>query len=128
MFTLYVCRDGLKDRSTIHLIDETGALAYSGDMVHDALSWLCEQGELDVVAITDDGPELFLIEPCGAPSLQLPSLSLRRQHLGRCCDLPRLPGLDPDPKARAGLLAECPVSAAKRRRRPQQWMRRATSP
>ena len=128
MFTLYVCHDGLKHRATIHLIDEAGALVYSGPAVADALRWLQVRGELSVVCMTDIGPELFLIEECGCPTLALPSVSLRRAHLGRCCDPPAILGLEPDPARRAAILDDRAMTGTERRRRRQNWLRRATSP
>jgi hypothetical protein len=128
MHVLVVCVHSVGARSTIHLVDETGALAWSGGSVLAALSWLCEQGEDSVVGITDDGPELFLIERCGCPTMTLPSLSLRRAHYGGCSDLPKLPGLSPDPTLRARGLADDPETLLEQRRRRADWVRRATGP
>ena len=128
MFTLYVCHDGLKHRARIHLIAEDGALAYSGPSVASALHWLQARDEFSVVCMTDDGAELFLIEPCGCPTLALPSVSLRRAHLGRCDDPPRLLGLEPDPTRRARILGDRALGPAGRVLRRQAWSRRATTP
>lgn len=128
MFTLYVCHDGLKHQATIHLVAEDGPLAYSGPSVASALHWLQARGEFSVVCMTDGGPELFLIEPCGCPTLALPSVSLRRAHVGRCDDPPRLLGLEPDPIRRARILEDRALGPARRAGRRQAWLRRATTP
>jgi len=128
VFTLYVCRDDFKQRATIHLIDEAGALVYSGPAVADALRWLQVRGENSVVCMTDAGPELFLIETCGCPALALPSVSMRRAHLGRCCYPPAIPGLEPDLTRRPHILEDRAMTGTERRRRRQEWLRRATSP
>ena len=126
MFTLIVCTDGDKQRSTIHLVDEDGRRAHSTETMQAALNWLTGLGEFSVTAITDAGPELFLIEPCEGLQLTLPAYSLRRAFTGRCCDPPPLPGLRPDPTRAARILDELQNANAARRRRRDRWLRRAT--
>ena len=128
MFTLYVCTGYDQGRSTINLIDESGALAFSGPTVRDVLAWLWARDECTVVCMTDDGPELFLIEACGSPTLCLPSVSMRRAHLGRCDDPPRILGLESDPIRRARILDDRDIGPAARKRRRLDWLRRATAP
>lgn len=111
----------------IHLVDEMGKRAWSGPTVPKALAWLDARGEAWVTAITDDGPELFLIEPCEGLQMTLPSYSLRRSHHGHCCDLPDLPGLGPDPPLRAHVLEDRQETASERRARRARWVRRATA-
>ncbi len=101
MYTMLVCCDSAGHRQTIHLVNDQGSVAYRAPDVPSALRWLVHRGEDQVVAMTDAGPELFLIEPCGCPTMTLPALSLRRAHHGGCLDLPKLPGLSTGPAARA---------------------------
>ena len=77
MYVLLVRCETAGRRSRIHLVDDAGALARSTATVQEALRWLVERDEASVVAMTDDGPELFLIEACEGLQLTLPSLSLR---------------------------------------------------
>ncbi len=113
---------------TAHLVNDDGALVHSAPSVHAALSWLWLHGEREVVAYTDDGPELFLVEPCGHPAMVLPSLSLRRSHLGGCCDLPKLRGLGADLPDGAEVLEDRPETPQEARRRRKMWVWRATDP
>ena len=120
MYVLLVCLDRDWGSSWVHVVDDQGKLAHSGPAISDALRWLWDKGEEQVVAMTDVDPELFLIEPCEGLQMTLPALSLRRAHHGHCCDLPALPGLDPDPGLRARLLdgcAEVPFESRARRAR-----------
>ena len=127
MYVLMVCSEAPLHRSTIHLVDEQGSLAWSGPAVQDALCWLDARGEVSVVALTDVGPELFLIEPCEGLQMTLPSISLRRAHHGHCCDLPDLPGLGPDPALRARVLEDRQETAAERRAQRARSVQRATA-
>ena len=127
MYVLLVRCEAPKHRSTIHLVDENGRLEFSSPTMQEALRWLIDRGELSVTAMADDGPELFLIEPCEGLQMTLPSLSLRRAYLGRCCDPPPLPGLRPDPTRFARILDDRKVSPLEARRRRANWVRRATA-
>lgn len=127
MYVLMVCCEGPTRRATIHLVDEAGARAWSGPTVQAALCWLDARGEASVVGLTDIGPEVFLIEPCEGLQMTLPVRSLRRAHHGRCCDLPDLPGLGPDPALRAGVLEDRQETVTERRARRGRWLRRATA-
>jgi len=125
MYVLLVRCVAVERRSTIHLVDEQGRHAHATATVQEALAWLVERGEGQVVAMTDDGPELFLIEPCGGLQMTLPSLSLRRAFYGRCCDPPPLPGLGPVPTLRAPILEDRRETATERWRRRFASVRRA---
>lgn len=126
MYTLIVCTEGDTHRSTIHLVDDDGRRAHSTETMQAALNWLTALGELTVTAITDAGPELFLIEPCEGLQLTLPAYSLRRAFTGRCCDPPPLPGLRPDPTRAARILDDQASRETQRRRSRERWLRRAT--
>ena len=128
MYVLLVRCEAVGRRSTIHLVNEDGARQFSSRTMQEALRWLVDRGEEAVTAMTDDGPELFLIEPCEGLQMTLPSLSLRRAHHGRCCDPPPLPGLSPDPTPRAQILADRQETSDERRQRRAAWVRRATGP
>jgi len=128
VYVLIVVLDRTKRSITVRLVNEDGAVAYSAPSVHAALSWLWLHGEREVVAYTDDGPELFLLETCDHPAMRLPSLSLRRSHLGGCCDLPKLRGLGADLPDGAEVLEDRPETPQERRRRRKMWVRRATGP
>jgi len=126
MYVLLVRCVATERRSTIHLVDEQGRHAHAAASVQAALAWLVDRDEHQVVAMTDVGPELFLIEPCEGLQMTLPSLSLRRAFYGRCSDEPPLPGLDPDPALRARILEDRQETALDRRRRRSASVRRAT--
>ena len=128
MYVLLVRCVAAERRSTIHLVDEEGRHAHAAATVQEALAWLVERGEASVVAMTDVGPELFLIEPCEGLTMTLPSLSLRRAFYGRCGEPPPLPGLGPDPALRARILDDRQETALERRARRSAWVRRATGP
>ena len=128
MYVLIVVLDRPKRSITVRLVNEDGAVAYSAPSVHAALSWLWLHGEREVVAYTDDGPELFQIETCDHPAMRLPSVSLRRSHLGGCCDLPKLRGLGADLADGAEVLEDRPETPQEGRRRRKMWVRRATGP
>lgn len=118
MYTLIIATDSLMQNVLIHIVDERNQIAHRASTVDSALSWLWLHDERQVVAMTDDGPELFLIESCSGRVLTLPSLSMRRAHLDRCCDPPKLPGLSPDPPVKTRLIEHDPEThEAKRRRR-----------
>lgn len=125
MYVLIVSTEADDNRSRIHLVDEDGKLEWSGRTMQEALDWLIDHGELSVTAITDVGPELFLIEPCAGFQLTLPSYSLRRAHHGRCCEPPALPGLRPDPTRAARVTAQQKDAALELRHRRRKWTRRA---
>jgi len=127
MYVLLVRCDAVGRRSTIHLVNEDGRLEFSSHTMQQALRWLIDRGQDSVTAMADDGPELFLIEPCEGLQMTLPSLSLRRAYHGRCCEPPALPGLRPDPARFARLLDDGKVSPPERRRRRENWVRRATA-
>ena len=127
MYVLLVRCEAEGRRSSIHLVDEDGRLEFSTSTMQVALRWLVDRGEETVTAMADDGPELFLIEPCEGLQMTLPSLSLRRAYHGRCCDPPPLPGLRPDPTRFARILDDAKVSPLERRRRRENWVRRATA-
>ena len=128
MYVLLVRCEAAGRRSRIHVVNDEGVLDRSTATVQEALRWLVEQGEGSVVAMTDDGPELFLIEPCEGLQMTLPSLSLRRASHGLCGDPPGVPGLSPDPTLRARTLEDRQETRAERRRRRATWVRRATGP
>lgn len=128
MYVLLVRCEAPGRRSTIHLVNEDGGLQYSGPTMAGALRWLVDRDEFTVVAMTDAGSELFLIEPCEGLQMTLPSLSLRRAHLGRCCDPPPLPGLRPDPTLKTRVLEARGETVVERRARRARWIRRATGP
>ena len=128
MYTLIVSVDRTGCRSHIHLVDEDGRRAHSTRTMQAALDWLTGLGEFSVTAITDVGPELFLIEPCEGLQLTLPAYSLRRAFKGRCCDPPPLPGLRPDPTRAARVLEAQQNAVAERRHRRRNWNRRAADP
>ena len=125
MYVLMVSTESDGPRSRIHLIDEDGRREWSGRTMQEALAWLLDHGELSVTAITDVGPELFLIEPCEGLQMTHPSYSLRRAFHGRCCDPPPLPGLRPDPTRAARVLEAGLDAALERRHRRRKWNRRA---
>lgn len=127
LYVLYVVCQGPRQKPSVRLVNEEGALAHSAPDVPMALRWLWGQGEEQVVAMTDEGPELFLIERCDAPALRSPSLSLRRAHAGGCCDLPPLLGLDRGPATRPRGLEDRPETPGERRLHRPYWLRRATS-
>ena len=128
MYTLLVRCENPADRSTIHLVDEDGRLQFSSRTMQEALRWLVERDELSVTAMTDCGPELFLIEPCEGFQMTLPSLSLRRAYHGRCCEPPALPGLRPDSTRAARVVEENDATRTAKRKRRADWVRRATGP
>lgn len=128
MYTLLVAIDGTGRRPTIHLVDDRGRLARTETDVPAALAWLVQRGEDQVVAMTDAGPELFLIEPCGCPTMTLPALSLRRSHHGGCGELPQLPGLRPAEHRRARILENDKTTAKEQRKRRRAWLFRDLSP
>ena len=101
MEVILVCHHGPGDRATIHLVNEDGKRMHSARTVQDTLRWLWERGERQVVAMTDIGPELFLIEECAGLTLTLPSLSMRRAFHGRCDAVAEKLGIGPDPTLRA---------------------------
>jgi len=113
---------------TAHLVNEDGALVHSAPSVHAALSWLWLHDEREVVAHTDAGPELFLLETCDHPAMVLPSLSLRRSHLGGCCDLPKLRGLAAALSDRAAVIEDRAEAPQEARRRRKMWLRAGTGP
>jgi len=117
MHVLFVVVERLGRCPTAHLVNDDGALVHSAPSVHAALSWLWLHGEREVVAYTDDDPELFLIETCDHPAMRLPSVSLRRSHLGGCCDLPKLRGLGAALADGAEALEDRPETPQERRRR-----------
>ena len=128
MYVLLVRYDGFKQRSSIHVVNEDGELVKSARTMQEALQWITGMGEFSVTAMTDVGPELFLIEPCEGLQLTLPSYSLRRAFHGRCCDPPPLPGLTPDPTRQARLEDLQLETALEGKRRRANWLRRATGP
>lgn len=128
MYVLLVCHRADQNHASIHLVDEDGALVNSEVTVQNMLRHLWQQGERQVVAMTDEGPELFLIEECDGLTLALPALSMRRAFHGRCADLPGFLGVGPDPTLRARVLAEAAESAAAKRQSRDRWVRRATVP
>ena len=128
MYVLLVRFDGFKQRSSIHVVDQDGDLVKSARTMQEALQWITGMGEFSVVAMTDVGSELFLIEPCEGLQMTLPSYSLRRAFHGRCCDPPPLPGLTPDPTRQARLLDTTALTALEDKRRRANWLRRATGP
>ena len=128
MYVLLVRCVAAERRSTIHLVNEEGRHAHATATVQEALAWLVERGEASIVAMTDVGPELFLIEPCEGLQMTLPSPSLRRAFHGRCSDEPPLPGLGPDPTPRARIVEDRQETALDRRRRRSASVRRATGP
>ena len=128
MYTLLVRYDGFKQRSSIHVVDGDGELVKSARTMQDALQWITGMGEFSVTAMTDVGPELFLIEPCEGLQLTLPSYSLRRAFHGRCCDPPPLPGLEPDPTPKPRTQGREREAAIEAKRRRANWLRRATGP
>lgn len=128
MYVLLVCHRADQNHASIHLVDEDGALVNSEATVQHMLRHLWERGERQVVAMTDAGPELFLIEECAGLTMILPALSMRRAFHGRCEDLPAFLGVGPDPTLRARLLGEAALTAATRLRSRQRWVRRATVP
>jgi len=128
MYVLLVRCEAAGRRSRIHLVNDDGTRERSAETVQEALRWLVEQGEGSVVAMTDDGPELFLIEPCEGLQMTLPSLSLRRASHGLCGDPPGVPGLSPDPTLRARGLEDSQATRAERRQRRAAWLERATGP
>lgn len=109
-----------------HVVNDNGRREFSSRTMQELLRRLVDAGELSVVAMTDIGPELFLIEPCEGLALTLPALSLRRQHYGRCCEAPPLPGIGGDPTLRARVEDPAWQSPAERTRRRLNWVRRAT--
>ena len=128
MNVILVCHHGTGDRASIHLVNEDGKRMHSARTVQHALRWLWERGDREIVAMTDIGPELFLIEACAGLTLTLPSLSMRRAFHGRCDALAGKLGIGPDPTLRARVLdAGAPDRAAAQRRR-KRWLRRATTP
>jgi len=128
MHVLFVVVERTGCNPTAHLVNEDGALVHSAPSVHGALSWLWLHGEREVVAYTDAGPELFLLETCDHPVMVLPSLSLRRSHHGGCCDPPKLRGLDAALADRVEVLEDRPELSQDGRRRRKMWVRRATDP
>jgi len=126
MYVLLVCLDGARDGYEVHLIAENGTLAHSAPEIGDLLKWLWDKGEEQVVAMTNVGAELFLIEECTGLTMVLPSLSLRRAFHGTCAQLPELLGLGPDPTLRARILQDRKELASERRDRRARWVRRAT--
>ena len=128
MYVLVVRTEAPKHRSTIHLVDEDGDLAASFPTMQEALQWITGMGEFSVTAMTDVGPELFLIEPCEGLQMTLPSYSLRRAFHGRCCDPPPLPGLRPDPTPAARVVEDNDAGPLERRRRRATCLRRAAGP
>lgn len=128
MLTILVCHRPDQHQASIHLIDEQGGLVHSEPNIQNMLRHLWQQGERQLVAMTDAGPELFLIEECDGLTLVLPALSLRRAFHGRCADLPAFLGEGPDPALRARVLAEAADVATAQRRSRERWLRRATVP
>jgi len=127
MYVLIVVLEGGSRTLTVHVVNEEGARVHSAPSVHGALSWLWLHGERQVVAYTDDGPELFLLEPCDHPAMVLPSLSLRRSHLGGCCHVPRLRGLDLAQPGCAEVREERHETQNQTRRRREATIRHATA-
>jgi len=128
MYVLLVACEAVDRRSTIHLVNENGLRVFSAKTVQEALAWLDGRGETMVVAMTDVGAELFLIEPCDGLAMSLPAHSLRRAHYGRCCNPPPLPGLGSASADRTQILEDRLETPAESRRRRATWIRRATSP
>ena len=128
MEVILVCHHKTGDRASIHLVNEDGKRMHSARTVQNALRWLWDRGERQVVAITDVGPELFLIEECPGLTLTLPSLSMRRAFHGRCDDLAEKLGIGPDLTLRARVLAAAAPDRAAAVRRRKRWLRRATTP
>ncbi len=124
---IVVCETGGQSVS-IHLVNDAGALAFSGPSVHAALSWLWLRGEDQVVAYTDAGPELFSLEPCSCPELHLSSLSLHRSLLAGCSDLPRILGLGLDRRDRQPANRHRSRASERRRRRRDARPHRAPTP
>lgn len=128
MYVLLVCHRADQNHASIHLVNEDGGLEHSEATVQNMLRHLWQQGERQVVAMTDDGPELFLIEECDGLTMVLPTLSMRRAFHGRCADLPAFLGVGPDPALRARVLADDAAEARAKLRTRQRWLRRATMP
>lgn len=128
MYVLLMTCEAAGRRSRIHLADEDGRLVYSTDTMQAALAWILDHGELSVTAMTDVGPELFLIEPCEGLQLTLPSYSLRRAFHGRCCDPPPLPGLQPDQPRAARILEDQQNDQVEKRHRRRKWNRQPAGP
>lgn len=128
MFTILVCHDGSRERGSIHVVAEDGKVAHSAPTVQRALRWLWDLDERQVVAMTDAGPELFLIEGCTGLTMTLPALSLRRAFHGVCADLPAFLGLGGDPTLRAPVTAHDNSRKARHRRLRQRTVDRATAP
>jgi len=126
MYTLIIVVGGTGSALSVHVVNEEGARVHTAPTVHGALSWLWLHGERQVVAYTDDGPELFLLEPCDHTAMVLPALSLRRSHLGGCCDLPRLRGLDAALADRVEVLEKRPETTLETRRRRKKSLRAGT--
>lgn len=128
MYVILVCHRPDQHQASIHLVDEQGGLVHSERNVQNMLRHLWQQGEREVVAMTDVGPELFLIEECDGLTMVLPTLAMRRAFHGRCADLPAFLGEGPDPTLRARVLADAADEARAKRRSRQRWVRRATVP
>lgn len=126
MYVILICASAGSTGSGFHAVNDNGKREHSTRTMQELLRWLVDAGEVSVVAITDDGPELFLIEPCEGLQMHLPAISLRRKHIGRCADLPPLPGIADDPTLRARVLDNLGEDSVARTKRRNKWLRRAT--
>lgn len=127
MYVLLVCHQGPSGRYRIHVVDDDGRRAHSAADVGHALRWLWDRDERQVVAMTDVGPELFLIEECSGLTMTLPSYSMRRAFHGVCADVPEKLGVGPDPTLRPRVLEDRQETAKESRERRARWVRRATA-